>query len=185
MNAYPQTDLFWALRVGGGGFGVVNRVTFDVSCDYCYFQFFIRLSYTEASYHGLLQTHLNIQPALIATNFSGYTYPSPTNFNALLFVHNSADLAGLNSTLQPFYSFASNETAGGRPVTIEALSTLLTNYMQVFFDDPQTVEEGAGMPGAVLGGRLLPLSSFQGASADALVDLIDNTPFGVQMHLST
>jgi hypothetical protein len=143
----------------------------------------LKLNYTHPSYRNLLKTFYSLQPTLSAHNASGYTFPSPTSFAALLLIHNSADISGFNSTLAPLYSFAANETAQGRPVTISSQGYVLPNYMSLFPDSPATVNEGAGTDG-ILGSRLLPMSIWQGSRLDSIVDFIVQTQFALQIHLS-
>lgn len=115
----------------------------------------------------------------MAHNFSGYVYPSNTTTTAELFVHNSADLSGANSTLQPLYQFAANETAQGRTVAIGGQSRVLPNYFSIFSGQPGYVDEGAGGDG-LLGSRLLPLSTFQGSTGESLIQFLEETPFSIQ-----
>jgi hypothetical protein len=112
---------------------------------------------------------------MAAHNFSGYLYPYPTMFFAQLLVHNSADLSGANATLHPLFAFAESETAQGRPVTIQTLGYVLTDYFQLFPDPPEKDSESAGIA-AILGSRLAPITAFQEGKVDALVNLIENLP---------
>jgi hypothetical protein len=145
----------------------------------------VNVTYTTASYHGFLKTLLTLQPTLAAHNFSGYFFPAPTASQAELLVHNSADLSGANATLHPLYAFAESETAAGRPVKVQMLSTVLTDYLQLFPNSPEKDSEGAGSD-AILGSRLAPITAFQEGQVDALVDFFENLPVygGLQFHLS-
>lgn len=90
----------------------------------------------------------------------------------------------MNATLAPLYTFAANETAHGRPVQIGSIAQVLPDFFTIFPQPPGTVsEEGVGIP-AILGSRLLPMSTFQGAALDALVSLMVQTPFEIQVLLS-
>lgn len=141
------------------------------------------MNYTTASYPGLLKAFYGLQSTLSARNISGYTYPAPTTFYAELFLANSADLSGMNSTLAPLFAFATNETAQGRAVEIFSVGAVVPDYFSIFPQQPNQVDEGAGGVG-LLGSRLLPLSTFQGAKLNALANFIAQTPFGIQIHLS-
>jgi hypothetical protein len=141
----------------------------------------VNVSYTAASYRGLLKTFLLLQPTLSAQNFTGYTYPikavdtatNMTIFNALWFVHNSADLAGANSTIQPLYDFVKSENDAGRPMSIASRNAVLGSYLQMWPLSPDKVNENAGAI-EILGSRLLPVSAFQG-NVDGLVELLATT----------
>ncbi|PVG02321.1 FAD-binding domain-containing protein [Serendipita vermifera] len=182
-NAYKNSDLFWALRGGGPGFGVVTKVTYKTyPAIKSIVNLNVAINYTSASYRGLLKTYLLLQPAISARNFTGYTYPirsvdpatSTTIFNALWFVHNSADITGANSTIQPLYDFIKNETAAGRPMSISTRAAVLGSYLQMWPATPETANENSGAI-EILGSRLLPVSAFQG-NVDGLVDLLATTP---------
>ncbi|PVF95629.1 FAD-binding domain-containing protein [Serendipita vermifera] len=183
-NAYTNKDLFWALRGGGPGFGVVTKVTYEthpaitsiVSLNF-------DVTYTLSSQRELLRTYLSLQPTLSARNFSGYTFTNPpvdpsTNARTLgasLRVYNSADMNGVNTTLKPLYDFVDSEKNAGRPVDISIELSVLTDYFQLFSTPIDEVDEGAGM-NIILGSRLLPASLFEEDKVDGFVDFIVQTP---------
>jgi hypothetical protein len=131
-----------------------------------------------------------LQPTLSAKNFSGYSYPAipadpATNTStlmALLVVHNSADLAGANSTLQPLYDFAKSETDAGRPIMTNVLSWVYSSYLQMFPGPVDQIDEGAGGT-SILGSRLLPASLFEEGKIDGLVDFLTQTQGFPIFHL--
>jgi hypothetical protein len=125
-----------------------------------------------------------MQPALQGHDFSGYTYPSRTKFQAELIVHNSNDTERANSTLAPLYTFAEQENAAGRSVELQTINQVATSYLQLFPEQPDQVDEGGGSYGIALGSRLLPMKLFQGDSVNAVVDVFLNTTVDIQMHLS-
>lgn len=132
------------------------------------------INYTEASYPNFLKIWFGIQSTLRAQNFSGYSFPSPTNFWAQLLVHNSGDMAAANATLQPLYDFVQQEKAAGRSADISNDVQVLPNYFSLFPTPIDQLNEGAGNF-EILGSRLLPLSMFEGDAADALVEVIANS----------
>lgn len=100
--------------------------------------------------------------------------PFPFRFFAQLLVHNSGDLPGANSTIQPLYIFAQQETAAGRPVNVEQNARVLPSYFSLFPNPPEEVNEGAGLA-SISGSRLLPLSVFQSSGA-GLIDVFGRAP---------
>ncbi|KIM28702.1 hypothetical protein M408DRAFT_131454 [Serendipita vermifera MAFF 305830] len=184
VNQFQNKDLFWALRGGGHGFGVVTTVTYKTHPAITAISaIFINATFTNPSYHGFLMTALTLQPTMAAHNFSGYMYPYPTNFLGLLFVHNSADLAGANATLQPLYDFAASETSQGRPAQVQMLSYVLTDYTQIFPEDPSTISEPGIGVSSILGSRLAPVTAFEGERAETMANFIENTPGTTILHL--
>lgn len=181
-NAHQNQDLFWALRGGGPGFGVLTKVTYKTHpAITSIVSLKVTATYTPLSYRELLRIYLLLQPTLSARNVSGYTFPAlPSDpsplFMAGLFAHNSADVEGLNATLYPLYDFVRNETNAGRPMTVDIQSVVLTDYFQLFPPPLDKVYEGAGSNIAV-GGRLLPTSVFETSKVDSLVDLVMQTQF--------
>jgi hypothetical protein len=149
----------------------------------------VNVTYTATSSREFLRTYLLMQPTLSARNFSGYFWPSlysdPTTnttlFVAALYVHNSADIAGTNSTLQPLYDFVKNETNSGHPMTISINSNVLTDYTQLWPIPIDQVDEGAGK-NFQGGSRLLPASLFEEDKVDGLVDFLLQTPLFPIFH---
>ncbi|PVF95626.1 FAD-binding domain-containing protein [Serendipita vermifera] len=190
-NAYKNKDLFWALRGGGPGFGVVTKVTHKTHpAITTIVGINVNVTYTAPSYPALLKSYLSLQPALSAKNFSGYSYPAipvdpSTNtsmLTAFLLVHNSGDLAGANSTLQPFFDFVKSEQDAGRPMTVNMGAWVYSNYFQMWPGPVEQVDEGAGGT-SILGSRLLPSSLFEADKVDGLVNFLTQTQHFPIFHL--
>jgi hypothetical protein len=139
----------------------------------------INITYTPPSYRELLKTYLLLQPTMSAHNFSGSALPvntpdpstNSTMFVAKLFVFNSVDIIGANSTLRPLYDFVERETGAGRPMRLGVQSRVLTDYFQLWSVPIDQIDEGAGR-NAIMGSRLLPISLFEEGKVDPLVDLL-------------
>ncbi|CAG8760356.1 12306_t:CDS:2, partial [Acaulospora colombiana] len=181
-NAYQNEDLFWALRGGGPGFGVVTKVTYKTHPAITQMVWLnVTINYTPQSYPNLMRTYLSLQPMLSAQNFSGYTYPvkdkdSTTNTNtwwSIWVVPNSADIAGSNSAIKPIFDLVQSETNAGRPMSISNQSAVLPSYLAMWPDNPKTAKENTAI-NQILGSRLLPVSAFEG-NLDAFVDLLNTT----------
>ncbi|CAG8686784.1 9487_t:CDS:2, partial [Acaulospora colombiana] len=158
----------------------------------------ISVNYTESKFRGLLKTYLQLQPELIAQNFSGYTYPyiSPLSSYALskansndsssnstdtfvtaLVRYNSNDAMAANATLKPFFDYVQREQ-----LNMTFSNVTLTKYIQQFDQPPDQVNEGAGQA-SVFGSRLLPPSLFEEGNIDGLVDFVINTPISPSFYL--
>ncbi|KAG8794101.1 hypothetical protein FRC17_008339, partial [Serendipita sp. 399] len=182
-NEYQSKDLFWALRGGGPGFGVVTKVTYKTyPAITAISTMLFNVTYSNASYHGVLKAVLSIQPDLGAHNVSGYTYPSATNLFSALFVANSGNLTSANATFKPVYDFAQSETKAGRPVNVHLDTLVLPSWFSYFSEDPAKIDDGGGTV-AILGSRLFPPSSFKGSELEALTNFLVQQPYGPILHL--
>ncbi|KAG8815883.1 hypothetical protein FRC17_000558 [Serendipita sp. 399] len=183
VNQYENKDLFWALRGGGPGFGVVTKVTYKTyPAITALSAILLNVTYSKPSYHGALKTLLSIQPDMGAHNVSGYMYPSPSGLVGVLLAANTGDMAGFNATLKPIYDFAQSETKAGRPVEIHADAYVAPSFFSLFMEDPAKINDGGGAA-AILGSRLVPPSSFKGAQLEVLTTFLTQQPFSVILHL--
>ncbi|CAG8676904.1 595_t:CDS:2, partial [Acaulospora colombiana] len=187
VNAYKNKDLFWALRGGGPGFGVLTKVTYKTHPAITSFVALnVNITYPPSAYRELLKSYLLLLPTLSERNYSGYFWPTMpvpeptsanlTSFAILLFVYNSDDIPAANSTLKPFYDFLESEADAGRPLPVATQAYVLTNYMQLWPGPVDQVRENAGS-NSIQGSRLLPASVFEEGNVDAFVDLVVQTPY--------
>ncbi|PVG02323.1 FAD-binding domain-containing protein [Serendipita vermifera] len=186
-NAYKNKDLFWALRGGGPGFGVLTKVTYKTHPAITSFvALSVNVTYPPSAYRELLKSYLVLLPTLSERNLSGYFWPTMpvaepssanlTSFATLLFAYNSDDIAAVNSTLTPFYDFLQREADAGRPLNVATQAYVLTSYMQLWPGPVDKVRENAGS-NSIQGSRLLPASVFEEGNVDAFVDLVVQTPY--------
>ena len=135
----------------------------------------VNFNYTQPSYREFAKTLLSLQPTLSSANISGYAFPSPTGLVAGLYLYNSFDITAVNSTLQPLWDLAANETTAGR-AAIGAIQFLpLPKYFDQIMELPDNVRGGSGTA-LVMGSRLFSRSTFENAaSVEALADLFATT----------
>jgi hypothetical protein len=181
VNQFRETDLFFALRGGGPGFGVVTKVTYKTYPAITQIvEISVNITYPESSYRGFLAAWFSLQSILEQNNFSGYSFPTPTGFTAQMFIHNSADTDTANNSFSPLREFGDSERGAGRDFSVQIAVEVLPSYFSLFPIEPNDVDEGAGV--ALIGGsRLLPLNVWTD-SRDALIDVFVNSP-GIQMFL--
>lgn len=182
VNQYQEKDLFWALRGGGTGFGVVTKVTYKTHPPITAITTMLfNATYTNASFTSFLREYLALQPTLSTHNISGYSTPTANGIFAQLLIHNFANITALNSTLKPMFDLAQSETSNGRPAKIITGFGVIPSYLSLF-DDPTTFDQGAGSY-TIFGSRLAPASAFQGDKVQKLADFMVKSPFIVIMHL--
>lgn len=131
-NAYQNTDLFWALRGGGGGtFGVVVHVTIRTFPEAPVVVSNLNISAVDSStfWDAITQFHSYL-PALNDAGGSGYYFMMPqyqVSVMGLMFL-NTSDTAIIDRLYHPLVS-ALNSTSG---VSVQYASLPLPNVSSVF-----------------------------------------------------
>lgn len=116
-NAYQHSDLFWALRGGGGGtYGVVTSATYKTHPSFPVVMSALTLNFTSPEVAAdVLAEFIRTHPHLTDLGWGGYSSVSKANFQALWVAPNSsAEVA--NATLWPFVEFVRNASGTDAPV---------------------------------------------------------------------
>ncbi|KAJ7485420.1 FAD-binding domain-containing protein [Mycena latifolia] len=177
-NECQNTDLFWALRGGGGGtFGVVLESTTLASPKLTLQVAFAAFSRTNTNAtRGFYEVVAENSIRWAEQGFGGFIEP----FQALYVTPklNSTEAA---ATMQPLFdyvtSLAPNDTG------VQILSLEMPSYGAFF----QTFIAGSGAPvgeNAVAASRLIPAANFADANRTALVDALMQTLAHVTFDLS-
>ncbi|KAF5357342.1 hypothetical protein D9758_005949 [Tetrapyrgos nigripes] len=177
-NSYLNSDLFWAVRGGGGGtYGVVTSVTYrtheispltvtTVDCN---------LS-SSAVKKDILTEYLKLWPGLSDAGWGAYlTMLTPASFS-LLMVAPNVSLADTNATLTPFLDFVRNAQ---EDAVIQIIPfNEFDSFYQAFFGTPDT---GVGLNNELIS-RLLPREVFD--DSEHLLDVIMNLDLILLVHVA-
>jgi|ERR1700722_13556946 len=149
-NSYQNTDLFWALRGGGGGtYGIVTSVTYRT---YPIIPltgvFFSALTTNTTIANKLVVEFLRIHPTLSDEGWSGYSTFNSTTLGFLYLAPNSSSTA----TIESFFAFAQNLTSEG--LTISIAMTVPFPSFYVWYNALFSTGSQVGVPTEV-GSRLL------------------------------
>jgi len=186
VNECTNTDLFWALRGGGGGtYAVVTSTTYKTYADsplaFGYFGYSIMGNGLANGLNNLA----NASSALAEQGWSGYIYGLPGVYTGVFFLPliNNITFQNASDSLQPLFQ-ALNNTEGltvsnssgaiGAPgVGIQQFPS--AQYYLSGFDAP-----GSTGNNAVLGSRLIPKALLQDSSSrtkitDAIATIKNDT----------
>ena len=126
-NAYHNTDVFWAIRGGGGpSFGIATSITYKVHPQFpVYAAFFEATTNSPVAFVNLVDSFHSALPSLAEAGWSGY-YPFRSgDYFALMYLLPNGNAALANSTLGVWI----DEAAQMSGVTIKTnASTLYNNY---------------------------------------------------------
>ncbi|KAJ5619478.1 hypothetical protein N7510_003462 [Penicillium lagena] len=183
-NECQNTDLFWAVRGGGGGtFGVLTKVTIRTvpSTPIAIYDFTIEAQPNSTAYWDSVAYLLAQFPTLSDSNVAAYTYLYPNtsaaglggdvaSFQAVFALYDPASANILEDLLKPYVRHV-NETYSNQ-TTRKVTSTVFSNFYSMFLEYAD--DDGAGVD-KVVGSRLLPPEiltedAFSGALMDFLGD---------------
>ncbi|KAF8884746.1 hypothetical protein CPB84DRAFT_1816937 [Gymnopilus junonius] len=122
-NAYQHSDLFWALRGGGGGtYGVVVSATYKTYADFPLTLYILSEVVTQ---------FIRLHPTISDAGWGGYSSITPSNLR-LAFAKPNATVADANSTFAPLTNLAFNAT-GGNVQTLPLSYPSFLDWFNAFF----------------------------------------------------
>ncbi|KAF9262895.1 FAD-binding domain-containing protein [Marasmius fiardii PR-910] len=112
VNSHTNSDLFWALRGGGGGtYGVVTSATHLTHDPSPLVALFIRSNFSSTeTAKPVLSEFFKLQPNLIDAGWGGYSYLSTTGLNSILIAPNT-EWSSANATVAPLVDLVFNSSA--------------------------------------------------------------------------
>ncbi|KDQ07938.1 hypothetical protein BOTBODRAFT_192092 [Botryobasidium botryosum FD-172 SS1] len=184
VNECQDTDLFWAMRGGGGGFAVTTSVTYRTHPPLDNITVvLLSVSVAPDALTSTLVEFLDLQPALADANLFGYSYVlPPNNITAVFFYPNSgANCASANATFEPLFQYAQEHTG---QVEVLTLSDTFPSQLALF--DTYIPPERQGTA-SIVGSRLFPRSAFESSEgtqklAEYLSGLSTSDAFAI-LHL--
>jgi len=152
-NAYQYTDLFWALRGGGGGtYGVVLSATYQTHPKFPLVTSLLQVNFSSPEVAQSVVTELfRLYTNLSDAGWGSYSTFSTQSMMAILVAPN-VTIEDANKTLEPLVSFATNVTGGG----VQNITVAFGSFIEWW-----RVGFGSGAPGQVgsnieIASRLLP-----------------------------
>jgi hypothetical protein len=140
-NAHTNSDLFWALRGGGGGtYGVLTSVTYQTHPSLPISgSFFLSNITNTTSAKTLISEFVRINPSLSDAGWGGYGFFSADALLTFMIAPN-VSMEQANATWSPFFEFA--HKLAGEGVTVTGNYTVPFNgfyewYQQLFNSDGQ------------------------------------------------
>lgn len=158
-NSYQNTDLFWALRGGGGGtFGVVVEAVYKTHPAFKNMNFAAYQLYYNNDTKTLpkiLNSFYSRQPAWSDLGWSGYAYVLE-NFMAVLYFLPDSDLATAQTSFDPFLG----ELTKLGTVLVDGNITHWPSFLQAYESMPTPDNRNAGT-NTLLASRLIPRRNFE------------------------
>ncbi|EIW73963.1 hypothetical protein CONPUDRAFT_170409 [Coniophora puteana RWD-64-598 SS2] len=155
VNAYQNSDLFWALRGGGGGtYGIVTSVTYQTHPDLpLVAAFFVAYSTNSTVLKQVFTESFAMLPALSDAGWGGYGGINETGVG-FFDISPNVSWAQANETWNPFFERVANLTSSGLNITT-ALTVPYPSFYPLYesmFRTP-TGQNGGNL---ILGSRLIP-----------------------------
>ncbi|CAA7268872.1 unnamed protein product [Cyclocybe aegerita] len=140
VNAYQNTDLFWAMRGGGGGtFGVLTSVTYQTHPIFPFAQSALTAAFATPSIaQSVLTEFVKLQPKLADLGWGGFTFITPAGIQ-INYVAPNIDVAKANATFSPFADFVLNATQGAAQVGYTSFANFPDYFNVVFTGSPPQV----------------------------------------------
>jgi len=113
-NAYSHSDLFWALRGGGGGtYGVVTSVTYNTHPPTPVIAIVLAVESfdTPATAQSIVSEFLRFHPTMADLGWGGYAFFSAETSFLFVGVAPNISWADANTTLAPLFEFFANATS--------------------------------------------------------------------------
>ncbi|KAF9166503.1 hypothetical protein DFQ26_007685 [Actinomortierella ambigua] len=174
VNAYQHADLFWAMRGGGPGFGVVVEAVYRThpAVTMSYFQVMVG-SEDRSLLAKVLRELYARQIEWSNAGWAGYVTVN-RKYVALAYMRPNSDAAGARKTFGPLVTYA----RGLGNLTLEQeIYSDFPSYYALFLNMTSLVPEINAGFGSTLGSRLIPRTIFE---TEQGVDKLANTMLQVQ-----
>jgi len=175
VNAHQHTDLFWALRGGGGGtYGILTSVTYRTYPVVPVVATSFSANSTNTSLlQSLFTSGFGMLPSLGDAGWGGYGILSNTTLS-FFYMSPNVSWAQANETWKPFFSQAENLTQAG--LSIMGATTMNFSSFYTLWDEAglSPVQQGGGA--MVLGNRLVPQQAIESNNTELTKALLEVIP---------
>ncbi|KAJ3281274.1 hypothetical protein HK104_000110 [Borealophlyctis nickersoniae] len=157
-SSCTNPDLFWALRGGGGGFGIILTTTHKTHPDTAGTLFsIVAVADTQPAYETYINKWVTLMPLLETHKFAGYFYQRDNIFVIPYVITPETNTTLLTSLLAPVLLPDSTPN-----VTITLKTNVTTpSIIPLFQSIAASIEEKTGPEAVLLGSRLIPSTLFK------------------------